>query len=255
MTDLVEESGFVEDLPWDSEQFGFPVARVLRAASPLSLVEIAGSLRRRGVKLAYFNVSTSRPEPSPKALAAVGGRLVDIRVTYAKELSKADTRPNGGQPLALSADLELQDYVGDALAPDLIELSRAAGSYSRFRNDPRIDTSVFERIYDAWIERSVKREIADRLVVARQRGAIVGLVTWKGGPGFSQIGLFSVHADARRQGVGRALLRLATSRMQAAGSDEARVVTQGANIGARRLYEDAGFSVAASERCYHLWLS
>ena len=241
-------------LAWDSEQFGFPVARIANADSPTALVQIAERLRDRGVKLAYFNTPTAHPELSSATLAAVGGHLADVRLTYSKSLLNPDDSFSEGQASAPNTRFAVDEYRSDQTPLRLIELSRAAGEYSRFRTDPRIKQSVFERIYDAWIERSVRHEIADAVFVARRSEDIVGLITWKYESDLSQIGLVAVHADTRGQGVGRQLLRAAAARMSAVGSREARVVTQAANAGACRLYEAAGFSEVASERCYHLWL-
>jgi dTDP-4-amino-4,6-dideoxy-D-galactose acyltransferase len=256
-----EDSGF-ELLPWDSERFGFPVARVRSAAPPEMLAAIADEMRRRGVVLAYYGRSDERTGISDQDAASIGARLVDTRIVFRKDLESSTAqkfaempRGSGHRTDEKSATLEMRSFREQAVGTELIELARGAGRYSRFRVDPRIDREVFHAIYDAWLIRSVRREIADDVFVGSVEGNDVGLVTVSATQAGALIGLLAIGDSARGRGFGRALIEHAFEWAVKRGCRALRVATQLANEAACALYASVGCSVESRERTYHLWLA
>ncbi len=83
-----------------------------------------------------------------------------------------------------------------------------------------------------------------------------GYVTGKiAGQGVGQIGLLAVGERARGRGLGQALLGSAGRWFLAQGVEEVRVVTQGRNLVAQRLYQRVGFRTASLQLWYHKWFS
>ena len=114
---------------------------------------------------------------------------------------------------------------------------------------------MFHAIYDAWLTRSIRREIADEVYVARVASRPVGLLTIGVAGGRGTIGLLSVHESVRGRGLGRLLAEMAFAWSAARGLAETQVATQLANAPARALYEGAGYVVESREPTYHLWLA
>jgi len=239
-------------LDWDSAHFGFPVARINSSVAFWSLDGIAERMRNHGIVLAYFNVGTRVPSISDEALSRLGGRLVDQRVTYTARLTSDDWA--NLEPELDHDHFHIAEYRSVEVASSLRRLALESGAFSRFRLDPQIPQGVFEAIYDAWIRRSVAREIADEVLTANEDDRIIGFVTVRAGGPLGEIGLLAVDASARGRGVGLSLVRAAHSAMLRHGCTQARVATQKDNLGACAVYQSAGYVVSEVERVYHFWL-
>jgi ribosomal protein S18 acetylase RimI-like enzyme len=114
---------------------------------------------------------------------------------------------------------------------------------------------VFRTLYDIWIRRSCRGEIATGVIEARSNDeGLDGMVTVAVEGEVGSIGLIAVHARARGRGLGRALVREAERLMRSRGARKATVVTQGANGGACRLYEACGYGVIAASSVHHFWV-
>ena len=142
------------------------------------------------------------------------------------------------------------------LSDDLRRLAPGCGRYSRFRLDPGVPEEAFVSLYEIWLERSLKGEIAERVLVARaEDGAALGLVTIvRPDPATGRIGLICVTDAARGRGIGRALVAAAEAAMEASGARQTEVATQLENDPARGLYESLGYEACAPERAHHFWL-
>jgi dTDP-4-amino-4,6-dideoxy-D-galactose acyltransferase len=235
-------------LDWDSARFGFPVGRFPSSAQPAEIPLLANQARGQGVRLVYYTTPAD-VRVDAATLEQCGGRLADQRVTYAADLEQfgRDT------PFKLDVD-RVAEYGSNAVTHTLLSLARQSGEYSRFHSDPRVPPGVFESIYDAWIIRSVRHEIADHVAVALDGTTTAGLVTLKAAGAESEIGLLAVEASMRGRGYGRALVHYALDWARRHGCSHARVVTQYANRPACALYERCGYSVERVEHVYHLWL-
>ncbi len=240
----------LESLPWDSQHFGFPVARI--KGPELAELELRESLhvaRRRGVRLVYWAGSADRDIPG-SLLDEFGGLLVDRKATFQKSL--------------LSLDLERDDpisrritqYSGSEPGFALLRLAVAAGACSRFRRDPGIPRESFRRLFELWLIRSIHGELADLVLVAGGESALadpVGLITVSLAHGQGSIGLISVDESVRGRGIGKHLIHAAHRWLAGHGADRALVVTQLDNKAACALYERCGYRQAHLEHFYHFW--
>ena len=100
--------------------------------------------------------------------------------------------------------------------------------------------------------RDVRRRLGyTRLIVAEERGRIIGAVTYYGDagkdehagwpPGWAAIRLLGVHPDARGRGVGRSLTAECIRRARAAGRTAVGLHTTEFMAVARAMYERMGF--------------
>ena len=236
-------------LAWDTNHFGFSVGRIAAEASDGELQAALDEARTQGYRLIYWATSPDRSAPQ-SLLAQFDGRLVDRKVTFARPLT-------GVHPAPPSNDLVIAPVEGTQCPPALIALAVAAGAYSRFAVDPRIPRDKFERLYGIWIERSVRGEIADAVLVARDSAEasndLAGVITVKVTHGVGNIGLVAVSESHRGRGIGSHLIQAAHRWMIERGANRSTVVTQGDNAPACRLYERAGYSIEQSEHFYHFW--
>jgi len=233
-------------LHWDSDVFEFPVARLRDTDDRNALQTAIEAARESGVKLAYL---FAKGEESAQAAISLDGQLISERVTFAREV----TDDAGFAFAREDTSIVLEPWHDTSPSADLLRLARDAGSYSRFRVDPKVPKRVFNQIYDAWIINSLNKKIADEVMVIRDGSSISGLVTVGAKDGRADIGLLSVREEARGRGLGKALVRAALEWALAKGHREAQVVTQRANIPACRLYSSCGYSVESAEQVFHFW--
>jgi dTDP-4-amino-4,6-dideoxy-D-galactose acyltransferase len=239
-------------LAWDSEHFGFRVAHINRPRLPEAQLAAALRLaRKQGTQLVCWPACPEQPVPAP-LVQEFRGLLADRKVTYQKALSAAAEMDAGES----CADVVIRPYPQGPAAPDLVDLAIAAGVYSRFRVDGRVPAAKFAGLYETWMERSTRRELADAVLVAvpkAQPDRFVGMVTVSQAGGRAHIGLIAVAGSARGRGLGLQLVHAAHRWMQESGAMEATVITQLANRPACRLYARAGYHVVDVKHVYHFW--
>jgi dTDP-4-amino-4,6-dideoxy-D-galactose acyltransferase len=235
----------LQPLAWDSEFFGFPVARaVVLPGGAAAVAALVAQARTRLVRLVYL-VTDPADEAAAAAARAAGARLADQKVTFGQALGPA--------PGQLAATGEV--VITSEFSPELEALAWQSGEYSRFRRDPHFAPGMFERLYGDWLRASLRGELA-RAVLAWQRpdGRPTGLLTLQVQGAQASIGLLAVQAGQRSQGQGRALVAAGRQLAQEWGCEHLRVVTQLDNVPACRFYAGVGFAIEQREHVYHLWL-
>lgn len=235
-------------LDWDSNFFGFRVARILPTRLDASHLEsILNELRREKVMLAYWASDRDSPE-SEVAGNSLGGFLADRKTTYLFDLGTLNEDPKGGMQSVV-------EY-GEATATEELEqLAIQSGEYSRFKVDPKIPTERFEEMYRLWIRQSVSERLADAVMVIQGSGdKVIGLVTLGQISGRGDIGLIAVDLDSRGHGYGRVLVNSSLRFFLAEGYKYSQVVTQRDNVPACSLYESIGYTVEKCENLFHFWL-
>ncbi len=243
-------------LDWESGHFQLEAAQL----SPADLDESALTAalchaRADRVRLVVWPAAAGRAI-SARLLSEFGGTLVDRKLTFGRSLTTvAEVEPHS------AAEIHVVPYAGRSVSNDLYEVALASGVYSRFKVEAHFAAEKFAAMYRVWIERSVRGELAGAVLVAHQPShanggepSLAGMVTVSQADGAGSIGLIAVAPAARGLGVGSGLIAAAHRWMQAAGATEARVVTQGANLPACRLYERAGYRVVREQPYYHFWL-
>jgi len=238
-----------ELLAWDSDFFGFPVARVQGdTLTPARGAAIAAFCRERRIRCLYFLARTDDP-PTLRLAADLGFRLVDIRLTLVCQL---ETR----QPCHPAAHAVIP--IRPATAADLPALRRIARhsfQFSRFFADGRFPRPLCEALYDAWVTWSWAGRAAAILVADAGDGP-AGFVTLRLDPQAGSTGaieLLGVAAPWHGRGVGAGLLKHALDWFQRARTERVVVVTQGRNIPAQCLYQRGGFVTRNVELWYHRW--
>lgn len=238
-----------EFLDWDSQFFGFGVARItLNSADSEKLEELVDDLKVAGVKLAYWSCEPSDAVANGAALIH-GGRLVDRKYVFTRSIATHQLMQHRIEAVTTKPEL-LSDRDHEAL----VGLSLQAAEYSRFRMDTEMPLGRWAELYRIWMLRSISGAMADAVLIERIEGEPAGMITTSVHAGRGSIGLFGVDEAHRGRGIGSKLLDRALSWFIASGASSVSVVTQGANAGAHRIYQRAGFTLEEISHFYHFWI-
>ena len=231
-------AGSIRQLEWDSDFFGFPIARV----EPAAVVAggVAEWCRAHGIRCAYLLVDAD--DASTLRLAGESGfRTVDVRVTL--------TAARDGRPTTFAGMVR---PAAESDVPALAAIARTAHHDSRFYADGHFDSIRCDDMFAHWIERSC-RGWADQVFVFDAAGRAGGYVTLHRRGQSGEIGLVGVHEHARGRGGASALLAHARQWFLSQALTPITVVTQGGNRGALGLYQAAGFAVTRIQVWCHQW--
>lgn len=238
-----------ELLPWDTEFFGFRLARVYGGTLQPELAEqIDDWCRNNRIRGLYF-LSRTDDLMTIQTAEQHGFGLVDIRVTFDRALTKADAPVRSNLPAGFSIrPVQVDDL------PGLQTMARAGHRDTRFFTDGHFPHHRAEDLYSTWI--TLESQGRAQVVFAAATGQQpLGYVSChldnnrqKG-----QIGLIGVAQEVRGRGLGQSLVHAALDWFRNQGAQEVKVITQGKNQGAQRLYQKCGFQSRRLELWYHKW--
>ena len=232
-----------EILPWDSEFFGLRVARALDTetfgpGTGRALVEWCRAERVGWLYALLPPTPTAIQEAEASAFA-----LTDVRIELAGPPDRVAAGPVGPTRPVRDTDL-----------PALRRLARVSHTDSRFFSDPNVPDGQAARLFESWIERDCAVDNGGWVGVVDAGGRPSGYVTARlDDQRQGWIGLIAVAAEARGRGLGAALVAEAGRWLSTQGAHDVRVVTQGRNLAAQRLYQQAGFRTASVRLWYHRW--
>ena len=157
---------FAQCLPWDSEFFGYGVARlngIFPMAEPWhspksdyrpAVEELLRLAAARDVQYLFATVDP-RDLATIRALGEAGFTLLETRFFHYGRIT--------------APDLEQRLPVRQALESDIPSLARAAretiNPFDRFHADPFIDPDAVGRLMEAWVVESVEGRMADVVIV------------------------------------------------------------------------------------------
>lgn len=234
----------IESLSWDSNFFGYRVGH-LQIIHSKDESEIENVLNDEGkdYHLVYISVPDNQ-SLSQNFCNKIAIRLIDEKVVFGKNLDSSL------YPLEinLSVSSVKQNYY-----PELKSLAIQSGHQSRFKIDPNISDSQFERMYEIWIQRSIDGTLADECFAFFVAQSPVGIVTLKFYESFSNIGLIAVDQLYRGKNIGYHLLFAAEQYTIQHGLMEIKVATQKRNEAACNFYYKNGYQLLSTTNIYHFW--
>lgn len=242
----------IEYLSWDSDFFKKKTGKIVynKKSDAQSLKEILLRARKEEYQLVYV-FSREDLYVNEDVLAAFNGRLVDRKIVYSQRLDN-NTHMEDRQ---VEVDkVKVYEYPFSSLDPELEKLAYLSGIYSRFRLDENFVEDDFFRLYKTWIEKSVTKEIADRVYVIKENDIITGMITLKYRECWSEIGLIAVSENVQKKGAGKVLLQKCFKDSLKNGVLEIKVPTQMENKLACTFYEKNGFKIETITNIYHFWL-
>lgn len=229
-------------LPWDSEFFDRRIGTVNADGLDATTVHAARRWAEENqIDCLYFLARDNAPT-SLQAAQSAGFFYVDLRLELETSLVAAPVSTEGNEPAIRRA-------TRDDL-PALEALARASHRDTRFFRDLNFPRDRAEALYARWIARDWDTH---EVLVVPAGADVAGYISVQAEGDQGAIGLLAVAAAHAGRGLGRALVASALARMHARGCRAARVVTQGDNIAAQRVYHAAGFRAAAAAPRFHLW--
>jgi ribosomal protein S18 acetylase RimI-like enzyme len=216
-------------LPWDSDFFGFSIARA--SLDETSVDDIVVAARERQVDCVYLVVPDADRVGVTESVRA-GAILVDLRTELVGHL---DLPHDPRWRRATAADLA-------QLEPLAVQLAAS----SRFRADHHFAVDAVDEMYRIWLQLCLNDGV---VIVPTER--ITGFVGARGDSGEAHVELVYVTAEARGSRIAHRLITAAVSEL---GARRATVATQAANVVAQRLYQSLGFRTAAVSAVLHLWI-
>ena len=237
-------TGPAEVLPWDTDFFGVRVARA-RIGGAFTAEEGTALIDWCGANRIGWLYALVPPDPaSIREAERCEMALTDVRVELACVPDAIPVAPGSVRPLR-----------GDDLAA-MRELARTGHRDSRFFADPRVPEERAEALFMRWIERDSTAGDNSWAAVAVAEDRPLGYITANLDAGrCGWIRLIAVSQGARGLGIGSALVGAAGRWMRDRGAVEARVITQGRNIAAQRLYQQNGFRTSSVNLWYHKWFT
>jgi dTDP-4-amino-4,6-dideoxy-D-galactose acyltransferase len=246
-----QKNDICEILEWDTNFFGFRIGHVLSHNLTEDLIpEINSWSLQNDVNCLYF-LSSSKDAKTTRIAEDGGFRMVDIRMTLKARISGKDSSKNNNSREVHVRNVFPEDV--DALQA----IAREIHHDSRFYCDENFPLNLSDKLFETWIRKSCEG-YADAVLVADSGHSPVGYITChidknEGREDLGRIGIIGVINTIRGVGVGRLLLASALDWYAAKGVQEIKVVTQGRNIVAQRLYQRHGFLTEAVEIWYHKW--
>jgi ribosomal protein S18 acetylase RimI-like enzyme len=230
----------IDILEWDSSFFGYSVGRIRNCPRHLSQIDIRNVMQENNLQLLYCLTS----EPLSEVFASF---YVVTQVTYEQLLDDTGHEP------PKTTEVNVYPYPCQAATKELQLLAYEAGWSSRFQMDSHVSQDQFRNMYDQWIDRSCKREIADTVLISECADRLAGFITLAKHNDILQIGLLAVAKPFRGQGIGNLLIHNAIFYASHLGCKRIRVITQENNTAAIKLYEKTGMQLAKTHYCYHFW--
>lgn len=228
----------IEHLSWDSEHFGLPIARVDKPDSAERLEKAVDLADEAGVRCLTALIDSGNIE-AITAAETLGFRCYDVRIEFDRDL-RGEVGDVDGIRRASEADAEaLESLAGSAFVE------------SRFYADPDFSEDSVRELYVAWLRRGATTKNRLVLTTDGRDGFVVCHLDAETRLG--TIELIAVNTRSKGSGYGEKLLRAAERAFVNAGLEQARVVTQGRNISAQRLYQRHGYRTRGTALWFHRW--
>ena len=235
----------IQHLEWDSKFFGLRIFKVnidTKKTSPSEFKIIKSRLNELNADCAYLMLNEIDKDWS-SFFYEQNVKCLDEKIVFQKQLQNIKPK---------TPDLNIESYESN-LNSDLRMLGLESGKYSRFKLDEKL-RNKFESLYDAWLENSLNRSIADSFLIYKKENQILGMITGKCHDDVATIGLFATHPNFQRQGVGKSLISMAEFSFQSKNIKTIQVATQSANIQACNFYRKCGYEILSITPIYHFWL-
>ena len=231
-----------EIVSWDTNFFGFQVARVkANIITKKAGVSQLSELYNDDIKLAYYVGKMPLDENLLKNDYFDIHRVI-TRVPIMKNLVE----------IKYDHD-KIFSYSKDYPDEDLIKLAQLAGAQGRFGKDPNISEQQCNDIFKNWIINSVNRKMASDVLVYKEDGRVIGFSTLQVGNGVGYAPLFAVAREFEGRGISFALMKAAESVMFSKGVTKVLSGTQNLNLKALAIYRRYGFEIREPEYVYHFW--
>jgi ribosomal protein S18 acetylase RimI-like enzyme len=224
----------VRELIWDSAFFGRKMGELIPVSrEPSYLKNDLDNAKEERFEYVICKLK-SQDTSFIMMLESMGFYLTDIGVILSVESDKFVQKV----PSVISRKEKRVETPALNHIPMLRKMAKGLFPESRFYNDPFFSKKEGDRLYQEWIENSVKGEAADVVFWMPETGFITcRKTTGKGG----EIVLLGIKKDLRGKGFGAALVRTAMHWFREQRIKNVTVRTQLKNLRALKFYVKLGF--------------
>lgn len=234
----------LEHIEWDSHFFDLEIGRIICNNNvDESELKATINIAKQNYSLLYV-VTPENNELNIKFVTDNGGKLVDKKIVYMLDIGDNN----------IESYSNIYDITGDKLNDNLLELTYLSGQYSRFLLDKQMPVNAFERLYQEWIEKSLSRELADKVFVYSEDDKILGFITIRIKENIGEIGLIAVSELVQGKRIGSKLIDTCINYLKQNSINQLTVPTQLPNNLACKFYEKYGFKKLSITNIYHFWL-
>lgn len=241
----------VDWLEWDSNHFGFSVAKIIGAKlNQNKLTEILKYCDKHNIRLLEY-ACDCHDKRSVELAELYKFNFVDIRLTFELDLSKFS------QVLSISSDLVFEMAIIEDI-PELQNISKNIYELSRYYFDTNFPEDKVESFYKNWISKAVTGEFDHHACIIRSSisGEIFAFCTIRYEENnIGRLALVGVLPSKRGQGLGTLVVNKSLNYLKQNSVNKVEIVTQGRNYSAQRLYQRMGFLTKKTELWYHKWFS
>lgn len=232
-------------LDWDSHLFGYGIASIRPdCMTHDELDKVIHELKKNRIRLLYCFVNPD-DELSINSIEEASGKLVDTKITFFTSISR---------DIKYQKSDFIRPYDLKYTSGELKKLAFQSGLFSRFKIDPNFQNYEFEKLYTEWIEKSVRKEISDEVLVYYEDNIEKGFVTVAIKKNTGVVGLIAVDEGERGKSIGKKLMNAVLTYLSEKNTYMVEVATQKANEAACRFYETLGFEIKNTINVYHLWI-
>jgi len=234
-------------LDWDSQFFEINVGFASCYRLTPSIQRLARQfIQKENIKLFEY-LCGCHDKLSVETAEHAGYSFVDIRLAFERNLDDViSPGPRDGFDIRRGAVSDI---------PRLKEIASELYKDSRYYFDGNFDFNKVTQFYSDWIEKAILGTFDDYAYVLYEKDKPIGFCTIKEYKARSaKISLFGLDKEVQGRGLGLYLLENVLYLLQQDGKIYVRVITQGRNYIAQRLYQRAGFLTQKTELWYHKWL-
>lgn len=228
-----------EILKWDSDFFGYKIAKINSSVGPDRLNTVLFELHKNGVELVYFNSTFNLG-----LYEHYKNYEIDRSVSLSKVLKeKKVLNPN------------VKFFIEKEPTFKMLELSRRIARRSRFYVDPNIPNSKVYDLYEIWLNKSVSESGTNTTLIYEKDAEILGFATIRienGNEG--RIPLMGVAAENEGKGISFILMQAIETYLMEQNCKVLKSATQSKNLKALKVYQRFGISCEESFNINHLWL-
>lgn len=226
----------INEITWDSSFFNRKIGELkLDIDSPDKIKSAVQAAKENNFKYITYRMQTQDTSVI-KHLESFGFYLTDIGVIWAAESSKyLDESSVAKMAIGKSIDVARESDI-----PMLKKIIKSLFIDSRFYNDPFYSKEEADRLYQAWIENSVKKIEADIVYFISDTGFIT---CKKVTQNMGKVILMGVKEGFRGKGVGRILINEAMEWFRRSNISLVNIRTQLSNINAINFYAKLGFYI------------
>jgi len=226
----------IDKLEWDSKFFGRKIGRLTKALPENVLVKRIRKAQKDNYSYLTFRFNLGKMSEI-QILENHGFYLTDIGIVWERKIHHSPIHPFTSTSRGHSPSMIREATINDA--PALKTMAKGLFTCSRFYNDPFFSKMQADKVYQAWVENSLK-DRAVKVFVAGESGFITCKILSKTQ---GSIPLVGVAKKARGRGIGTNLTYKALKWFGENKIKTIMVRTQLNNIKAMDFYKGLGFRI------------